>query len=631
MPYGYHGKILRVDLTSRQAEVEEQDELFFRRYYGGWNLIAHYLLKELPAGADPLGEENLLIFAPGVITGSPVPGSGRHAVGAKSPLTHAFGEADVGGFWGAELKRAGFDALIVKGKSERPCYLWIHDGQVEFRDASHLWGKESLAVQEALREELGDRLIRVAHIGPAGEKEVKLSCILNDVSRAAGRPGLGAVMGAKGLKAIAVRGTGSGPEMAQPDRVRAIARWMAENYREHPRSGSMSRLGTAGVTMGLNIAGGLPTRNFLQGDFEGAEAISGERINDTILVRRDTCHACVVRCKPVVEVKGRYAVDPAYGGPEYETLASFGSVCGVDDLPAIAYANQRAAALGLDTIGVGACIAFAMECYEAGLIGKTETGGLELVFGNAQAMVEMLEEIGARRGFGEIFADGMLPAAEKLGPKAQKLAMEVKGQPFPMHEPRLKQGLGIGFAVSPTGADHCHNIHDTLFSVKSWAWNNLNPLGVLETVPNASLGTAKVKLLLLETWLRLFQNSACLCFFLPYTYAQLADIVQGATGWETSAWEMLKVGERAMALARAFNFREGFRPKDDRIPERFFQPLPSGPLAGVKVDEEAFRKALAAYYELSGWDPATGAPTPTKLEELEVGWAAEAMKEPAQR
>ncbi len=626
MPYGYHGKILRVDLTDRSIEIEERDALFYRRYFGGWNLIAYYLLRELPAGADPLGEENLLIFAPGVVTGAPVPGAGRHAVGAKSPLTGAFGEGDVGGFWGAELKRAGFDAVVVKGKAEKPVYLWIHDGEAEVRDAGHLWGKETLAVQGQLRRELGDKGIRVAQIGPAGEKLVRLACVLNDVSRAAGRPGLGAVMGAKRLKAIAVRGSAPGPELAERERVRSVARWMAQNYREHPRSGSLSRLGTAGVLMGLNFAGGLPTLNFGLGDFEGAEALSGETVDDSILIRRETCHACVVRCKPVVEVKGRYSVDPAYGGPEYETLSALGSNCGVDALEALAYANQRCAALGLDTIGVGNCIAFAMECYRDGLIGQAETGGLELTFGNAEAMVEMVEQIGGRQGFGEIFAEGLLPAVERLGPKARKFAMEVKGLPLPMHEPRLKQGLGIGYAVSPTGADHCHNIHDTLFSVESWAWKNLDALGVLETVPNASLDTTKVKLLLHETHLRLFQNSACLCFFLPYTYAQLADIVQGVTGWETSAWEILKLGERAMNLARAFNFREGLIAQDDYLPDRFFQPFPSGPLKGVGVDKEAFRRALATYYRMAGWDPETGAPTALKLAELDIGWVAEEMR-----
>jgi len=624
MPHGYHGRILRLDLASGDKVVEEPGEIFYRRHLGGWSLIAHYLLRELKPDIDPLSEENKLIFACGPITGAPIAGSGRNAVGGKSPLTGLFGETDVGGYWGAELKRAGYDALIVEGRAKKPVYIWIHDDQVDIRDASHLWGQLTAPAQEAIQRELGDPLIRVAQIGAAGENLVRFACVVNDLHHFAGRTGMGAVMGSKNLRAIAVRGRKPLP-IADPEGLRAISRWLLENYMN--LAGGLHDDGTAGGVEYLNKKGGLPTRNFQAGSFEAAEAIAGSTITDTILVGRKGCFSCAIRCKRRVAAEEPYKVDPIYGGPEYETIAALGSNCGVSDLVAIAKGNELCNAYGLDTISTGSAIAFAMECYEKGLLTHKDADGLELAFSNAPAMIEMVGRIARREGLGDLLAEGVKRAAERMGPEAQRYALQVKGQEIPMHEPRWKQGLGVGYALSPTGADHCHNLHDSIYTKENRALREIRALGILEPLPVDDLSPAKVRLLLYVTNWQILTNSLGLCLFLPYDYHQVRDLVNAVTGWNTSLWELLKVGERGHALARAFNVREGLTPEGDRLPRRFFEPLGADTpaLNGVAIEEEGFKKALITYYRMAGWDPATGIPARGKLEELDIGWVAEEL------
>ncbi|MGD2207327.1 MAG: aldehyde ferredoxin oxidoreductase N-terminal domain-containing protein, partial [Anaerolineae bacterium] len=326
MPFGFCDRILHVDLSSGEMDVEQPGDRFFRTYFGGWGVIAHYLLKKVGAGADPLGPDNVLVFATGVATGAPVAGSGRNAIGAKPPLTGGFGESDVGGFWGAELKHAGWDAIVVTGRAAEPVYLWIQDDRVQIRPADHLWGRKTADVEVILHAELGDTRARVAQCGVAGENRVRYACIINDLHHAAGRTGLGAVMGAKKLKAVVVRGSG---KVALADRdsvlktaghVRALReRWAW--FREH---------GTGGALRFIDAEGALPTRNFQAASFEGAGRITGERVTETMLAGRGTCYACPIQCKRKARLSGRFQIDPAYGGPEYETLASLGACCGVD-------------------------------------------------------------------------------------------------------------------------------------------------------------------------------------------------------------------------------------------------------------------------------------------------------------
>ncbi len=624
MSYGYRGRILRLDLSSGGKKVEEPGEIFYRHYLGGWSLIAHYLLKELKPGLDPLSQENKLIFAAGPITGAPIAGSGRSAVGGKSPLTGLFGEADVGGYWGAELKRAGYDAIIVEGRAKKPVYVWVHDDQVEIRDASHLWGRPTAPVQEEIQKELGDPLIRVTQIGPAGERLVRFACVVNDLHHFAGRTGMGAVMGSKNLRAIAVRAREPLP-IADPEGLRAIAQWLLENYMDLAEE--LHKDGTAGGVEYLNKRGGLPTRNFQVGSFEAAEAIAGSTMTDTILVGRKGCFSCAIRCKRRVAADKPYQVDPIYGGPEYETVGALGSNCGIGDLVAIAKGNELCNAYGLDTISTGMAIAFAMECFERGLLTSKDTGGLELTFGNAPAMLEMVGRIARREGLGDLLAEGTRRAAERMGPEAQRYALEVKGQAIPMHEPRWKQGLGVGYALSPTGADHCHNLHDSMYTKENRDMRQIRALGILEPLPVDDLSPAKVRLLLYVTNWQILINSLGLCMFLPYDFHQVRDILNAATGWNTSLWELLKAGERGQALARAFDIREGLTSDDDRLPRRFFEPLGPGTLSreGVALQEGKVKEAISTYYAMAGWDASTGIPTWGKLEELDLGWVAEML------
>lgn len=617
MPYGYNRKILRIDLSSGYIGKEEPEDNFYRRYIGGMGFVAYYLLKELKKGIDPLSPENLLIFAPGVLTGAPVGGCGRNSVGGKSPLTGAFGEAEAGGYWGAELKFAGWDGIVIQGKAEKPVYIWIKDEKVEIRDARHLWGLKTLDCQRSIREELGDPLIRVAQIGPAGEKLVRFACVINDIDAAAGRTGMGALMGSKKLKAIAVRGSNR-LQLADPEMVKSLAKWLRDNV--HSLARRLHELGTAGVVLILNREGGLPTRNFQQGTFENAEKISGEAMRNTILIGQRSCFACPIRCKREVKVEGIYNVNPQYGGPEYETIASFGSNCGIDNLPAIAKANEICNAYGLDTISCGATIAFAMECYERGILTKKDTDGLDLYFGNSSAMVELTQKIAQREGFGDILAEGVARAAQRIGRGAAEYALHIKGQEIPMHEPRYKQGMGLGYMLSSTGADHVHNIHDTYFATKSPYLEAYKSLGILEPLPLTDLSPAKVKMLIYFTqWTHLL-NCLLLCYFVSFVFNpnQVVDLVRAVTGWDTSLWEMMKVGERVMTMARFFNIREGFSPKDDYIPSRFFIPFSSGPLKGVSIDKKKIEEAKEVYYAMMGWEG--GKPSSWKLGELGIEW-----------
>jgi aldehyde:ferredoxin oxidoreductase len=620
---GYTGKILRVDLTSGQIEVEEQPESFYRRYLGGSGLIAYYLLKEVPKGADPLGPENLLIMAGGAVTGVPVAGAGRSAVGAKSPLNDGYGEADVGGFFGAELRRAGFDAVIVRGKAASPVYLWIHDGEAEIRPADHLWGKKTLDCQEAIREEVGERRARLAMIGPGGEKMVRYACVINDVKHAAGRTGMGAVMGSKNLKAVAARGKIPVP-VADEDGVKALARYMSQNWRE--KSLGMHELGTCGGLMGLNETGRLPTRNFQDGQFEGASNISGEAQRDQILVDRGGCFACPINCKRVVKVDDAdYQVDPEYGGIEYETMAAFGSNCGVDDIRAVAKANELCNAYSLDTISTGMAVSFAMECFENEILTVEDTGGLELWFGNAEAMVEMTRQIGEREGLGDLLAEGPTRAAAKIGKGAEAYVIDVKKQPYPMHECRTRHGQAMGYALSPTGADHMHNLWDGGLS-REPPGEGLQSLGVYVSVPETELNDDKVRAYTFNVNLRWVHNEIGCCMFIPWSRDQLVELMRAITGWETNVWELMKAGERCVTMARAYNMREGWTRADDVLPPRMTEPHVTKTINEKPIDPDVLDAAITTFYGMMGWDLETGLPSKAKLAELDIAWVNEAMQ-----
>ncbi len=408
---GFAGQILHVNLTSGQIEIERPSESFYRTYWGGSAMGAYYLLKNTPAHADPLGPENTLCFMLSASTGVPVSGNSRCTATAKSPLTGLVGDSQAGGFWPAELKFAGFDGIVLTGRSPRPVYLWVHDGQAELRDAGHLWGRLTADAEGAIRRELGDDKIEVAQVGPAGERLVSIAAIMSMRNRAHGRTGMGAVMGSKNLKAIAVRGHGK-VEVADRAAVNALARRAAQQLPEMLDMQGLQDYGTAGSVGYQDSVGGLPTHNFTSGTFADTANIAGEALKDTILKRNDTCYACVVRCKRVVETEyENVRVEPAYGGPEYETLSALGSYTEVGNLQAVSLANQICAQYGMDTISCGAIIAFAMECYERELLTPADTGGLDLEFGNASAMVALTGQIARREGLGDLLAHGSAYAA----------------------------------------------------------------------------------------------------------------------------------------------------------------------------------------------------------------------------
>lgn len=624
MVKGYAGKILHVDLSANKTWVEEPPESFYRRYLGGNGFVAYYLLKEVPKGADPLGPDNVMVLANGTVTGVPIAGAGRSCVGAKSPLTGGYGEADGGGFFGAEMKMAGFDAAVIHGAAKSPVYLYLHDGEAEIRPADHLWGLTTLDTQNAIQAELGDTRVRLAMIGPSGEKMVRTACVINDLRHAAGRSGIGAVMGSKKLKAVAARAKGR-VEVADQDKVRELSRWMVENWKTD--AWGLHDTGTDGGLIDLHEAGKLPTRNFQDGQFEGAAKITGSTMRDTVLTGREGCYACPIRCKRVVAVDdGEYKVDPIYGGPEYETVGSFGSNCGVDDLRAISKAHELCNAYGADTISTGMMVSFAMECYEKGILTLEDTGGLDLRFGNAEAMVEMTRRICVREpGLGDLLAEGPVIAAKKIGKGAELYAIHVKGQPFPMHECRTRHGQALGYAVSPTGADHMHNFWDEGLS-KEPLNDSLQSLGVYTPVPATELNADKVRAYIPVTNWQWVHNHLGHCMFVPWSRDQMVEIVRAITGWKTTVHELLMVGERGVTMARAFNLREGFTRKDDMLPARMNQPFVSGSVNEKPVDPEVLDENLSTFYGMMGWDEQTGVPTLAKLQQLDITWVADHLK-----
>jgi aldehyde:ferredoxin oxidoreductase len=594
--YGYWNKILHVSLSDRRTWIEEPGDAFFRRYAGGRGLIAHYLLKHVPKGADPLGPDNILVIAPGVITGAPVPGAGRHSVGAKSPLTGGFGESESGGYWGAELKRAGWDGIVVHGVSPAPVYLWIADAAVEIRDAGRLWGKITGEVEDAILAELGDPRIRVATIGPAGENLVRFACIANDLNEVAGRTGMGAVMGSKRLKAIAVRGRIPVKIADQPGLL-AIAKWVSGTMDEKHRA--FHEFGTGAAMQGKSLEGGMPVLNYRLGASDTVAKVDAIAVRDQVRVRMGACYACSVRCKKVVHIEqreetareaaetiykgrakvgvdplGRYRVDPRYGGPEYESLASLGVNLGLDDLIAICKSNEMCNYLGMDTVSLGATLAWAMECFEKGLLTLEDTGGVPLRFHDADGVVKLVEMIAYRRGVGDLLAEGSQRAARRLGRGSEAFLTTVKGLEMAMHDPRHMPVMRASYLLAPTGGDHMRQT------------GNRNGL----------------------------RNQIGLCHFLAYEDDQTLAILKAVTGWDMTAEEMVTAAHRGLTLARLFNLREGMSRADDRLPARFSDPVPKH--AGLT--REAQDKIVTDYYVEQGWDAATGVPTAETIRALEL-------------
>ncbi len=631
MPYGYNGKILHVDLTKGELTVEEPDEAFYRKYMGGSAMGMHYILREMPKGADPVGPENVLTLMAGVTTGAPISGQSRLNANAKSPISGGIGDSQSGGFFPAELKFAGFDGIVIKGKSPKPVYLAIVNGNAELRDAAHLMGKTTGEVDDIIHAEV-DKKAEILQHGPAAERGVLFSSLVSMSNRHNGRTGMGLVMASKNLKAVVARGTKK-VQIADPKALAALNKSGPKILPDNPDMPGLAAEGTATVVVFQNTIGSLPTHNYNEGQFQHCEDIGGSRMVETILKERDTCYACVVRCKRVVEIKeGAYKVDPKYGGPEYETLGTFGSYCDISDLAAVSKANQICNEYGVDTIAAGATIAFAMECYEKGIITKEQTGGLELKFGDPDAMLHVLELMVKAEGpLGKVLSQGSERAAQIWGNGAEECLITVKGSEAPAHMPQAKRSLSLIYAVNPFGADHQSSEHDPYYEegVADLNLNRLKMIGLREPQPGYSLTPEKVRFAYLTEVFYSMLDSAELCQFVYgpawtlYGPAETVEMIRAVTGWDMTVDELMAVGERRLHLFRTFNAREGFGRKDDKLPKKFFKQLQgSGPTAGIALTHEEVDSAIEQYYQLAGFD-SNGTPTADSLKKLDIEWATE--------
>ena len=622
--------IIRVDLSQRSIHVEEQSDIFFRKYLGGKGVAAYYLLNEVPKNADPLGPENVLVFCTGVLAGTSLPGFSRAVIAAKSPLTAGHAESEVGGSWAAELKRAGYDALIVSGKSDTPVCIEICDERLELVDASSVWGLSTQKTENGLRDHF-PRKPAVMSIGPAGENLVKFACIMQGERNAAGRGGLGAVMGSKNLKAVAVCGTHK-VKLHDESQLSSITKWFAQNYKQNAPSVALFESGTAAIIPALQASAMLPTRNFARGQFEHWKDLS--RLGGTwdYEMVGKSCWACPIRCKRSFKLDEIETLEDSVAGPEYETIGSFGSNLCIGDLMTIVRANHFCNEMGLDTISAGVVLGFVMECVENGLIQDEELLKLRPEFGNEQCVLPLLELITYRRGFGDTLAEGVRAAAEQIGGDAHRFAMHVKGQELPMHDPRGKVSVGIGYAVAEHGADHMTAMHDTgLVKEAMYPLVTCAPLGLYEPTPALLLDEAKVRqYYYLQTW---WDALKCLgaCFFcvaprglLPINY--VVDAVRAATGWDYSLFEALKSGERAAAMARSFNVREGLEAESDWLPERLFESSGEQGQGYEGIDRTRFAECIALYRKMRGWDEHTSVPSRAKLAELDILWVWELLK-----
>jgi len=598
---GYIGKILRVDLTERRISTEKLDAEIAKKFIGGKGLGAKILYDSLKLGTDPLSPENILIFASGPLTATLAPTSARWAVVTKSPLTNIFLDCQVGGYFGAAMKLAGFDCIIMEGKADSPVYLWVHDGNAEILNAGDLWGKGCFETENTLKKRLGESA-HVASIGPAGENLVRYACISVDKYRQAGRGGAGAVMGSKNLKAVAVRSASYKIEYADPEGFREAAKKALKVIRENSFIPLRRKYGTPIWVAPVNKAALLPTRNFRTGVFEKAENISGETMRDKIVVKDGTCYNCIIQCWKYTHVEsGKYKVDEL-AGPEYESIALLGSDCGVGSIEAVAHASMLCDDLGLDTISTGNSIAFAMECYERGLLTVEDTDGLELKFGNADAEIEMVKKIAYRKGLGNLLAEGVRRASKKIGDGSERFAMHVKGLEIPGYDPRGAFGMALAYATSDRGA-----CHQRAWTVRAEIEGKLEPRF-------STKGRARfVKETQDE---RAMCFSLVLCDFAPLEVKHFVELLNKATGFNFTVEDYLKTGERIWNLTRLFNVREGITRKDDTLPPRFMEePLPEGATKGQVVTKEMLDEMLDEYYALRGWDK-NGVPTEEKLKEL---------------
>jgi len=607
---GYMGKIVRVDLSTGKITREELDDDTVRRFIGGSGLGAKILYDQTSVETDPMGPENLLIFAVGPCTGTRIFNSNRYQVITKSPLTGIYGEANCGGYWGEVFKRCGYDALVIQGVSKTPVSIYIDDEHVTVEDASSLWGKETFEVDKYIREQYG-KSAEGAVIGPAGENLVKIANIITDGThaRAAGRCGVGAVMGSKRLKAVVVNGTKEVP-VASEDGIKQLMKRIAPHMHEGVAQ-AIKQFGTSGGMEHCEEIGNIPVKNWYQGPFEGAKNISGQHMVETILTDRYHCGRCVMNCGRVIKAKDGPYKGMDIGGPEYETLGLLGSNCLIDDISCVAKGNELCNRYGLDTISTGGVIGFAMEAYERGLITEKDTGGVPLRWGSCEALLKTIEMIAFRKNIGDLLAEGVRNAADSIGGNAHEFAIHVKGLEPPAHDPRAKMTVALGFATSNRGACHLqaftHDFEEGRF---------IEDLGMPQLTDRFAKEGKAYNVFLMQNLMSMFDSLTCCKFTLfgGMTVKPLTEFLNHTTGWNLSDREFMKTGERLYNLKRLYNVKHGISRKDDTLPPRMLvHRRGAGTNALPPINE-----LLNEYYEHRGWDE-FGIPTEEKLQELDLG------------
>ncbi|WXG44814.1 MAG: aldehyde ferredoxin oxidoreductase family protein [Promethearchaeati archaeon SRVP18_Atabeyarchaeia-1] len=612
---GYAGQILRVDLTSGKTFKTPLAEDMARTYIGGRGIGARIIYDEVGPGVGAFDAENRLVFMTGPLTGTVVPTSGRYEVCGKSPASDAWGDANSGGYFGPELKWAGFDGIVIQGKASKPVYLWVHDGAGELKPGDHLWGKDATETEDALRGDLGDKKIRVACCGPAGERLVRFAAVINDGHRAAGRCGLGAVMGSKKLKAIVARGTQK-PPLADEDGLRRQSLEAVKAIKESPIAPALGGYGSSGGLLMLVGTGDTPIKNWSKGEFADAEKLTGGALAETYLKRRYACFNCPIACGRWVKVtEAPYACEG--GGPEYETCASLGTNCMNGNLAALCKANDLCNRLGLDTISAGSVIAFAMECYEKGLLTRKDCGGMELKWGDSDATIEMIRRIAFRKDIGDTLAEGVRRAAKKIGKGSEDFAVQVKGLELAMHDPRYNKSLAVTYAVGSTGGRHTEG------QSQEMGQSPVPDIPILSESVESTSEERKAALSVAAIDFNMIVDAIGMCTYAVstgFSVGQLTSLLNATTGWGITAGELMKAGERIANLTRSFNIRHGLTAKDDVLPKRLMEPQSEGGNQGQSIQK--FPSLIKEYYSLRKWDAATGKPTKQKL--LELGLKKEA-------
>ena len=606
--FGYIGRILNVNLTDSKIATEMLREEDLKKYIGGSGLASKILFDELDPIVHPLSPSNLLVFMTGPLTGTASPSCGRYCVCTKSPLTGLWAEAHAAGFWGPELKFAGYDGIVIRGRADRPVCISVVDEVVELRDASRLWGKDTYEAEKLLQEELGDSGVKVASIGQAGERGVLFASIMNDLGRAAGRCGVGTVMGSKNLKAIAVRGTKTQVIPAAKNEIfNDFLRRIYVTIRSHPTAQIYASYGTDGIMTMMHEYGDVPIKYFTKGSWpEGVERICGEAMTKSILKRQWACYRCIIACGRVV-AEDTSSSRTEGAGPEYETCASLGSLCMNSDLNVIALGNELCNRYGMDTITAGSVIAFAMECYEKGLISAENTGGIEPKWGDGKAIIELLHRIGRNEGFGSVLARGVRDASRMIGKGAQDFALHIKGLEMPMHDPRAFKGLGLQYATSHRGACHLRGL---VYIIEQG--ERMPDLGIHKRYQRFTTDDKAFPVIAVQNWHDVL-DSLIMCKFVAIPPASALAILNMVTGWEMKLEDLIRVGERTYNLKRMFNKKCGATRSDDTLPKRFLEePLGEGGSRGEVVD---LNEMLNKYYDLRGWDQ-DGVPTGEKLKEL---------------